>query len=97
RYREENGTVLKNSEEPSRTWAWMDQVRSEKAAVIVMVGCALLHIVYVLRVGGDFMHGRMLLLPLFALLLPVFVLPLNLFGSIIVGAAATASSPCGHW
>src|SRR5699024_5558919 len=42
RYREENGTVLKNSEEPSRTWAWMDQVRSEKAAVIVMVGCALL-------------------------------------------------------
>ena len=54
-----------------------------------MVGCALLHIVYVLRVGGDFMHGRMLLLPLFALLLPVFVLPLNLFGSIIVGAAAT--------
>lgn len=89
RYREENGAVLENSEKPSRTWAWMDQVRSEKAAVIVMVGCALLHIVYVLRVGGDFMHGRMLLLPLFALLLPVFVLPLNLFGSIIVGAAAT--------
>lgn len=73
----------------ARNWAWLHQVRSEKTAVIVLVGCALLHIIYVLRVGGDFMHGRMFLLPLFALLLPVFVLPLNLFGSIIIGALIT--------
>ena len=31
------------------------------------------HAVYVVRVGGDFMHGRMLLPSLFALLLPVMV------------------------
>lgn len=52
-------------------------LRSQMTAVCIIVGCALLHVVYVLRVGGDFMHGRMLLLPLFALLLPVFVLPLK--------------------
>jgi arabinofuranosyltransferase len=34
---------------------------------------ALLHGLYVVRVGGDFMHGRMLLPTLFALLLPVMV------------------------
>ncbi|WIM71731.1 hypothetical protein QP028_08535 [Corynebacterium suedekumii] len=34
-----------------------------------------LHLLYVLRVGGDFMHGRMLLLPIFALLLPLAVVP----------------------
>lgn len=74
---------------PWMNQAWMEQARSEKAAVIVMVGCALLHFLYVLRVGGDFMHGRMFLLPLFAVLLPVFVLPLNLYGSIIIGAVIT--------
>lgn len=75
--------------QPWMNQAWMDRARSEKAAVIVMVGCALLHFIYVLRVGGDFMHGRMFLLPLFAVLLPVFVLPLNQFGSILIGAAIT--------
>ena len=90
-------TSASTEESKSESWtdqawmnqAWMDQARSEKAAVIVMVGCALLHFLYVLRVGGDFMHGRMFLLPLFALLLPVFVLPLNQFGSMIAGGVIT--------
>ena len=30
-------------------------------------GAALIHFLYVLRVGDDFMHGRMLLLPLFTI------------------------------
>ena len=47
------------------------------AIVLVATGCALVHILYVLRVGGDFMHGRMWLLPLFALLLPVMAVPLT--------------------
>lgn len=47
--------------------------------------CATLHILYILRVGGDFMHGRMLLLPLFALLLPAMAVPF----SKAVAAAAT--------
>ncbi|MCP1387547.1 hypothetical protein M5J20_05010 [Corynebacterium sp. TA-R-1] len=47
------------------------------AIVLLVAGCALAHVLYVLRVGGDFMHGRMLLLPLFALLLPVLAVPYN--------------------
>lgn len=52
-------------------WRWA----SGRTAVAIMIGCALLHILYIIRVGGDFMHGRMLLIPFFALLLPVMVLP----------------------
>lgn len=56
---------------------WRQQLRSVTTIVSLMELCALLHTLYVLRVGGDFMHGRMLLLPLFAGLLPVFVIPLR--------------------
>jgi arabinofuranosyltransferase len=38
-----------------------------------------LNLIYVLRVGGDFMHARMLLVPTFAMLLPGFVLPVRRF------------------
>jgi arabinofuranosyltransferase len=38
---------------------------------------AVLMTAYVARVGGDFMHGRMLLPALFALVLPVLVVPLQ--------------------
>ncbi|WP_046440714.1 flagellar motor control protein ZomB [Corynebacterium kutscheri] len=48
-------------------------LRRPSIAIIFMVLCAILHLLYVIRVGGDFMHGRMLLLPLFTLLLPVSV------------------------
>lgn len=57
--------------------AHFSAVRSQPVVVALMVICALIHLLYVLRVGGDFMHGRMLLQPLFALLLPVFVLPVR--------------------
>ncbi|GAB2513872.1 hypothetical protein CATRI_12445 [Corynebacterium atrinae] len=49
--------------------------RTPGAAIGLILLAAALHATYVLRVGGDFMHGRMLLLPLFAALLPVLVLP----------------------
>ncbi len=60
------------------------------AAVAIMVGCALVHFIYVLRVGGDFMHGRMLLLPLFALLLPVMLLPVSAARGGLIGLAVSA-------
>jgi arabinofuranosyltransferase len=41
---------------------------------IVPVFCGLLHALYVVRVGGDFMHGRLFLPSLFCLLLPVMVI-----------------------
>lgn len=52
------------------------RARTRAAAVFLLVGAGALHLLYVIRVGGDFMHARMLLLPLFALLLPVTVAPL---------------------
>ncbi len=51
------------------------RLRSRAGVVALIVLAASLHVLYVVRVGGDFMHGRMLLLPLFALLLPVTVMP----------------------
>lgn len=51
-------------------------LRHPAVPVAIIVTSALLHGAYVIRVGGDFMHGRMLLIPLFALLLPLAVVPL---------------------
>lgn len=45
--------------------------------VIIMVSCGVLHVLYVIRIGGDFMHGRMWLLPLFALVMPIAVVPIR--------------------
>lgn len=56
-----------------RTW-----LRTPSAVVTLFLGCALLLQVYSLRVGGDFMHGRMLLPVLFCLILPVAVIPIRL-------------------
>lgn len=55
---------------------------------IGMTAAAALHLLYVIRVGGDFMHARMILLPLFALLLPMMVVPVHrrVF-TVAVGAA----------
>lgn len=50
-------------------------LRTPAAGVVLILLAGILHLLYVLRVGGDFMHGRMLLLPIFALLLPLAVVP----------------------
>lgn len=52
------------------------RLRTPVAVIALILLAGTIHLLYVLRVGGDFMHGRMLLLPLFALLLPVAVVPL---------------------
>ncbi|MFC9893116.1 flagellar motor control protein ZomB [Nocardia sp. NPDC127579] len=53
-------------------------LRSPGAVVAMVLAAGLLLTVYALRVGGDFMHGRMLLPQLFLLLLPVAVVPVRL-------------------
>nr|WP_245649563.1 flagellar motor control protein ZomB [Nocardia shimofusensis] len=53
-------------------------LRSPAAVVTLVILSGLILTVYALRVGGDFMHGRMLLAQVFLLLLPVSVLPLRL-------------------
>lgn len=50
----------------------------------LMLLCGGLHLLYIIRVGGDFMHGRMLLLPIFVLLLPVAVVPLNKLTGVVI-------------
>ena len=53
-------------------------VQSPPAVVIFIVVSGLLQALYWIRQGGDFMHGRVLLTPLFCLLAPVAVIPLVL-------------------
>ena len=53
-------------------------VQSPAAVVIFMEVSGLLQGLYWIRQGGDFMHGRVLLAPLFCLLAPVAVMPLAL-------------------
>ena len=50
-------------------------VQSPPAVVVFILVSGLLQALYWTRQGGDFMHGRVLLLPLFCLLAPVAVIP----------------------
>ncbi|WP_239476459.1 flagellar motor control protein ZomB [Nocardia arizonensis] len=54
------------------------RLRAPGAVVTLVLLAAVVLTVYALRVGGDFMHGRMLLPQLFLFLLPVSVIPLRL-------------------
>ncbi len=51
------------------------RVQTPAAVVAFMVLSGVLQAVYWIRQGGDFMHGRVLLAPLFCVLLPVAVIP----------------------
>jgi arabinofuranosyltransferase len=53
-------------------------VQSPQAVVAFMLVSGALQAVYWIRQGGDFMHGRVLLTPLFCLVAPVAVIPLML-------------------
>ncbi|MEV0249914.1 flagellar motor control protein ZomB [Nocardia sp. NPDC050712] len=69
--------------EPGERQRWTvrrvrEWLRSPGAVVAMVLFAGLLLTVYALRVGGDFMHGRMLLPQLFLLLLPVAVIPVTL-------------------
>jgi len=56
--------------------AWREgRHRAIVVAAAPVIGAAL-HVVYVVRLGGDYMHGRMLLPSLFAVLMPVAVVAL---------------------
>jgi arabinofuranosyltransferase len=54
---------------------WRDRRTRQLLVVGAFVFGALAHIVYVVRVGGDFMHARLLLIGLFAFAAPVAVIP----------------------
>lgn len=51
-----------------RRWLWL---------VGLTVGSGVVHALYVVRVGGDYMHGRLLLPSLFVIVIPFAVLPVS--------------------
>jgi arabinofuranosyltransferase len=60
---------------PSRNGQLARMVQSPAAVVVFIVVSGLLQALYWIRQGGDFMHGRVLLTPVFCLLAPVAVIP----------------------
>ena len=64
------------SDAPSN-YSWLARrVHSPAAVVIFMLLSGLVQGLYWIRQGGDFMHGRVLLTPVFCLLTPVSVIPI---------------------
>ncbi len=66
-------------------------VQSPPAVVVFVLLSGLLQALYWIRQGGDFMHGRVLLAPLFCLLAPVAVVPM------LVPDGADYSRETGYW
>ncbi|WP_424324564.1 hypothetical protein [Gordonia sp. (in: high G+C Gram-positive bacteria)] len=64
-------------------WSWIvDRLQTQNTVVVTVLVAGLILGLYWLRQGGDFMHGRVLLAPLFILLLPVMVIPVSLPASL---------------
>lgn len=59
-------------------------VQSPAAVVVFIVGSGLVQALYWIRQGGDFMHGRVLLTPVFCMLAPVAVIPVVLPDRLVV-------------
>lgn len=53
------------------------RIRSPVAVVVFMTLSGVLQALYWIRQGGDFMHGRVLLAPVFCLLAPIAVIPIE--------------------
>jgi arabinofuranosyltransferase len=66
-------------------------VQSPSAVVIFIVVSGLLQALYWIRQGGDFMHGRVLLTPIFCLLAPVAVIP------VVVPEGTKYERETGYW
>jgi arabinofuranosyltransferase len=74
--------------------------RFGRAYAVLAIGPVLAAValaLYVTRVGGDFMHGRMLLPALFCLLLPVMVVPVTRWTVAVLVAVAVWAVVAGGW
>ncbi len=96
-------TVKHRPRQGRRPAGW---VRSPTAVCIFMILSGVLQALYWIRQGGDFMHGRVLLAPVFCLLAPVAVIPIavpqgNWFarerGYLLGGAAAAMWLALAGW
>ncbi|MET9259152.1 hypothetical protein [Amycolatopsis sp. NPDC004079] len=71
--------------------------RRSRILLLTPLAGALLLALYVVRVGGDFMHGRMLLPALFVLLLPVMAIPLTQKTIALAAGVAAWAVVAGGW
>ncbi|WP_370932859.1 hypothetical protein [Amycolatopsis sp. cg13] len=71
--------------------------RRSRILLLTSLAGALLLALYVVRVGGDFMHGRMLLPALFVLLLPVMAIPLTQKTIALAAGVAAWAVVAGGW
>jgi arabinofuranosyltransferase len=63
---------------PRNQGRWARLAQSPNTIVFFILVSGLLQAIYWIRQGGDFMHGRVLLTPVFCLLIPVAVIPIVL-------------------
>ena len=71
---------------------WRRAARPPRTLLLALapVACGLVHTLYVVRVGGDFMHGRLLLPGFFGILLPVMVVAPARWGRVALTLTAAA-------
>ncbi|WP_020106518.1 flagellar motor control protein ZomB [Nocardia sp. 348MFTsu5.1] len=62
----------------ARAGAFSRRLQTPSAVVALIVVTGLIEAFYWVRQGGDFMHARVLLVPLFLLMLPVMVIPITI-------------------
>lgn len=72
-------------------------VGRDRIVVLAPVIAGLLLMLFVARVGGDFMHGRMLLGPTLLLLLPAMLLPLHVWTAPAIVALTAWALIIGIW
>ncbi|GED96326.1 hypothetical protein nbrc107697_03650 [Gordonia crocea] len=78
----DDDNVLDEPSTPTGIRARWDRLRGDlrrpRTAVVVVAVAGIVLSLYWIRQGGDFMHARVLLTPLFILLLPIMVIPVVL-------------------
>ncbi|MGV9860504.1 hypothetical protein ACWDTD_17890 [Gordonia sp. NPDC003425] len=76
----------------TRLAGWSQGLQTPTGVVVAILLAGLIVGLYWLRQGGDFMHGRVLLTPLFTLLLPVMVVPVTVPGRAALRAVFARSA-----
>lgn len=71
-----------------------DRERTTRVLALVPMWGGVVYLLYIVAVGGDFMHGRLLLPAVFAFLMPVAVLPARRVGVGLVAAMAVWAGVC---
>ncbi|MEC3981538.1 hypothetical protein [Amycolatopsis sp. H20-H5] len=76
---------------------WVPVGRAFAVLTLLPLAGACLLGLYVIRVGGDFMHGRMLLPALFCALLPVLALPLTRRTAVVLAGVGVWAFVAAGW